>query len=45
MEPRTVRCTACDETRLGRVNDEEVTPVREECPACGGTEYEDLAAD
>ena len=40
MVLRTVKCTECDETRVGRDVDDGIVPYRRTCPECGGEEFE-----
>lgn len=40
-----LECVACGELRIGRKTEEEIRPVREECPECGATDYDVPACD
>lgn len=43
MTLRTIRCTDCGETRLGRRTDAgTTTPFLTNCPECGSAEFVDL---
>lgn len=36
----TIQCTGCSEQRVGRKSRETVTPAKEDCPDCGGSDWE-----
>lgn len=44
-ENAPVICSACRETRLGNVVEDEIQPFTRKCPNCGGTDYTVLATN